>query len=645
MAIMIPDQIPDGAPQSEKIIFESLKRAPQARDWVVFYSEYVDNPDDSTRPREIDFLILTDNFSVICLEAKGGSYTVRGKEWYRLPDGGRIGSPTRQARESMFALKNEFSTRFNSSSLLSLGCAVAFTDSQFPSDARIPKEALIVESTDARDPNNLGKKLADYADNLPKDEVKTLLKDPKKSVEALEAKDALRSELETTVTITTDPTKILHTDLETLRLQLLRLTDDQMIVLDLINNNDRCIINGAAGTGKTVLALELARQLCEEKGKTVALLCSNPNLRARFDGWTNMLTTDNGGKVVAGTPATLPFWAFGTDATLKNRHCQRLTEAPNLEESLKRGYHLDDKWYSFIDETVKDLGMCGVFDYLIVDEAQNLCDEIFLKLMNALLKGGLAKGHWTMFGDFTNQNIVASRLTKDFSKDLPWTDIIKKALEDFSEDLAWTNHELKTNCRNTYEIATTTAKLVGIESPPMSGVHGPLVQIKYFNSPKDSETMLSELISGWRDNGFTSEQIILLSSDIGSKFISQRSCQKWKLLNISTVIEKRLRSNKKEDVLDTSVHSLGKTLRYSDIYDFQGLESELAILIIPQTEDQVELADSLTVPQEKHLNRVLYTGMSRAKAMLVIVADELWREILERREFLHDKLTELQQAK
>ena len=597
MAIMIPKEISDDAEESEKIIFESLKRAPQARDWVVFYSEYVDNPDHSTRPREIDFLILTDNFSVICLEAKGGSYRIEREKWYRLPDGGRIGSPPEQARSAMLALKKEFPTHFSSSSFLSLGCAVALTDSKFPHGARIPKQALIVEMADARDPNRLGKKLADYADKLPNAEVKKLLRNDKEKVKALEAKDALQSELETTVTITTDPTKILRTDLETLRPQLLRSTDDQMFVLDLINNNEHCVIDGAAGTGKTVLALELARQRCEEKGETVALLCSNPNLSTRFDRWTNTLSTDNGGKVVAGTPATLPSWVF-------------------------RG-----------------------FDYLIIDEAQNLCDKIFLKLMNALLKGGLVEGSWAMFGDFTNQNIVASRLTEDFNEGLPWTNGVKKSLEDFSKDLSWTNYQLKINCRNTHEIAATIAKLVGIDSPPMSGVYGPLVQIKYFSSPENLERMLNELISDWRNNDFKSEQIILLSSDIGGKFIAAHSPEGWQLLNINVVVKKdAAREGSNESVLNTSVHPLGKTLRYSDIYDFQGLESDLAILILPQTEDQIPLADSLTLPREKHLNRVLYTGMSRAKAMLVIVADEGWRSTLERREFLHDKRIEVQQA-
>ena len=42
-----------------------------------------------------------------------------------------------------------------------------------------------------------------------------------------------------------------------------------------------------------------------------------------------------------------------------------------------------------------------------------------------------------------------------------------------------------------------------------------------------------------------------------------------------------------------------RTLRYSDVYDFQGLESDLAILVLPVTEDQVVLAGGVTLPRTK----------------------------------------------
>ncbi|MDE0086919.1 MAG: hypothetical protein OXU23_14460, partial [Candidatus Poribacteria bacterium] len=375
------------------------------------------------------------------------------------------------------------------------------------------------------------------------------------------------------------------------------------------------VIDGAAGTGKTVLAMELAKQRCEA-GDTVALLCSNPNLCRRFVKWTKTLSSDEGGKVVASTLATLPYWAFKEDPILKEKHERRLSESPGLEESLKHGYYLDDKWPSFIDETVEDLGEGGIFDYLIIDEAQNLCEEMFLKLMDVMLKGGLVAGHWTMFGDFTNQNIVSSRLTRDG----------REVLKDFAEGLHWSNDELETNCRNTHEIAEAVAMLADIESLPMSGVHGPVVQIKYFSSHELNET-LDNLVSTWKDRGFESKDIILLSSGIENEFeVTHASFGGWKLINIAEVVEED-----SEDFLVPGGPSQGHILRYSNIYDFQGLESNLAILVMPVTENLVRLAGGIALPRVELLDRVLYIGMSRAKTMLIVLAHESYREILDDR--------------
>ena len=635
MAIMRPEIIPDNAPHSEKIIFENLNHAQEARYWVIFHSEYVNNPAHLGRPREIDFLILTDNLCVICLEVKGGSYKIDKGQWYRLPDNTSVRpSPPEQARTAMFALKEEFDSYFSSDSLLSLGCAVALTDADFPADARSPKNALIIDSSDAQDADRLVGKLASYADNLPTRKNKEALNANRdKWKEALTTMANLQSELEGTVTITQDPKRIFREDLETLRPQLLRLTTDQLSSLELINDNSRCVVDGAAGTGKTVLAMELARQRCE-KGETVALMCSNPYLSSRFDRWTKTFSKDSNGRIVAGTPVTLPFWAFRSDEALKEAHRERCKKYPELAESLKRGYRLDNGWPPFMAETVKDLEPGGVFDYLIVDEAQNLCDGLFLTLMDVLLKDGLVDGNWTMFGDFENQGIVASRLPEDEG--------IEDALKGFDNQLYWTYCKLKINCRNTHEIATTVSKLVNIESPPMTGVHGPLVEIEYFGEQKGNlEDILDELIRNYKNKGFQSDQIILLSSGIRNEFNTKRLYNGWTLLNMRAT-EERSDTQSTEGVLIPGASSAGKILRYSDIYDFQGLESELAILVIPVTEDQVILKGNVTLPLERHLNRVLYTGMSRAKTMLVIVADKYWKETLELREDLYNDLKEVE---
>ena len=628
---MIPDPILASASKAEKLIFNTFKSVAQ-RNWEILHKVEIPSHASSPNGVEIDFVILMPDFgSVICLQVvEDESYEFKEGKWSNNSDPSSK-SPLERAKDVMASLR----VRSHSSQPLSFGYAVVFKNDQ--------ELTLITEYNTyckALDPNQVDMILKNYAnyrlgghlddwDGL-NDKQYAKRKDERQNAQLI--LNNLRTDLVSTSEIIATIATIFHDNLETHHPQLLRLTDDQLKVLQLVGcqfptetdnpeskeGEPRCVVDGAAGTGKTVLAIEIARQRCEA-GETVGLLCSNPYLSRRFANWTETLSDDNRSKVIVGTPATLPSQVFEENQDLAAKHQQRLDASSDLEGSLKLGY-LDNGWQQFIAETIEDLNTLEqrqALDYLIVDEAQNLCDKVFLDLQDTLLKNGLKNGRWIMFGDFKNQNIVAPEIGQNG----------KDALRDFgleSEEI-----ELEINCRNTHEITEKTFKLVGIESPPMLGVYGPHVQIEYFSEEKQLEGILDNLIDGWKNRSFQSRQIILLSSGTGGEFNTSRTYSGWQLLNI----EKDASPGK------------DNTLRYSDVYDFQGLESDLAILVLPQTEDQVQLVGGLALPREKHLRRVLYTGMSRAKAMLVIVADELWRTTLERREFLRDKLTELQQAK
>lgn len=613
MAIMIPDEIRKAAEPSEKIIFNGLKHAAQARNWMVFPSLYVKNSGNPKRPRELDFIILIPKYcSVICLEAKGGHYEIRERKWYHRNTNRSLRSPLDQSKDAMFALQDQF----GSGSGLSFGCAVAFTDGEIPNSA--PDHlAEMITSRDARDSDSLVQILDKHADQMRPLKIKERLCNPSKFKNAQEMLYKLRKKLEEEVEIgPEDPKKIFSSDLETRLPQLLDLTADQINTLDILKENPRCAINGAAGTGKTVLAMELARRRCEA-GETVALLCSNPNLSHRFELWAEGVSDENSGEIVAGTPATLLSRIFREGSVSSERHKRRLADSPELEKSLKFGY-LDTKWSSFVDETVKDLGQGDIFDYLIVDEAQNLCDKIFLKLMDKLLKKGLANGCFTMFGDFTYQDIVSHQRISDG----------RKSLKCFIKSRDLPGITLRNNCRNTHQIVETMAKLTKIESPPLSGVHGPEVQIEYFGSKEPLGKVLNRQVGSLKGKKFLSRQIILLSSD-DDGFAAADSYGGWKLSNIHEAVVEAPRDE--EDVVVANESLPDDILRYSDIYDFQGLESEVAILVIPVTDNRVVIGGSVTLPYEKHLRKMLYTGMSRAKAMLIIVADESYRKIIERR--------------
>ena len=576
MARMIPTQQP--SVRSESMVFNALKNGYHTRGWTVFHSLHVPIP--GRQPREIDFLvIIPEYFSFICLEVKGGRYDIEKGEWYPLDSSGKrhkklSSSPHKQARDTMFALRNyckkENLRGFDTLEYLSLGCAVAFTDISKPHPPLTFPEAHSIWSNDVYDPDKLYEKLEEIAKKMHG------IRGPRNNTEKKEADQYLadiQKKLEGPTRINPID-RIFSSNLDTLREELLVLTNDQLRSLGIVKRNACCVIDGAAGTGKTVLAMELARHRCEENGEKVALICSNPYLSSRFVRWAKTLSSGSDGKVVAG-----------------------------ILEDFSTLYRPKQK----------------KFDYLIVDEAQNLCDQKSRNSMDNLLKEGLTNGNWAMFGDFTHQNIINPDINKTGEDVL---EELKKIYPRITHD------ELEINCRNTYEITAAVSMFLRIDSLPRSGVHGPLIQTKYFKTQEQLNNLLDELVTDFKDRKFFSRQIILLSgSSDNFKTLLSREFGGWRLLNVRETEGKK--DLDREDVPDVSGDSSKKTIRYSDIHDFQGLESEVVFLVIPLTEKQTKVGGSATLPDYDYLKRVLYVGMSRAKAILIIVADESYKKHLE----------------
>jgi hypothetical protein len=613
MAKIIPTEKPEGIARSEEIIFDNLKSSPVSR-WTVFPQFYTPNPDNPLRPRELDFvLLIEDSCSVVYLEAKGGQYKFKDRQWFpRGEDKPENPSPVEKAESGMFALKGQWENEIQGESYLSFLNAVAFTSSNLNAKSLPPdvtQTALLIGRGDARDPSRLVNRLRDYANQM-RQQPGLAFKGTERKMALAQLKE-LEKFMRAGVWVT--DTAFYRTNLESLLPELLELTPIQQAALDVMKANERSVIDGAAGTGKTVLAMESARQHCEEEGDTVALMCSNPNLVRRFRRWAETLSAGKGGRVIVGTPASLLSGAFG-DEGFQEQHRQRLEASPQLEETLKRG-DLDAGWEGFVNDTVADLDRHpSAFDFLIVDEAQNLWDPVFLHLMDVILKGGLVHGHWAMFGDFKNQNIVTPRRRNDGG-------IADNTLRDMGA--YWSNFPLNANCRNTREIADSTSKICKIETPTLSGVHGPDVEINYFGDGESPEDLLESKIKDWRSKGFEARQIVLLSGGETSAFDAGRRYGGWHLVNIRDAILTE------EDPIHLSGDDTDGELRYSDVYDFQGLESDLVILVLARTERQTRIGGSVTMPDYDHATRLLYTGMSRAKAMLYILADDGYKDFLE----------------
>ena len=307
MARMIATKEPTNP--AERWVFEALKHGYHTRSWTVFYSYYVTDPKTKKR-REIDFVvIIPEYYSVICLEVKGGSFGIKKSGmWYTSGGASLKESPHDKVVADMYVLKNNNSNYFYSKSSagqLSIGCAVAFRDMATPTPPLQPHLAESIWASDVRDQKKLVEKLRDIAKGI----ACSFTRNQTQKRKAEEDLENLKQQLEPRGR-PVPKNRIFSSDLDTLREKLLVLTNDQLHSLRLVedNPNQRFAITGAAGTGKTVLAMELARQRYEEKGEEkkgekVALICSNPYLSSRFERWAKTLPDQKGGTVVTGTLA------------------------------------------------------------------------------------------------------------------------------------------------------------------------------------------------------------------------------------------------------------------------------------------------------------------------------------------------------
>ena len=82
----------------------------------------------------------------------------------------------------------------------------------------------------------------------------------------------------------------------------------------------------------------------------------------------------------------------------------------------------------------------GVFDRVIIDEAQDLMSEEYLICIDTMLKKGIARGKWDFFGDFNKQAI--------YTKDMVESDF----MDMLEERTSYIRYKLTTNCRNTQYI-------------------------------------------------------------------------------------------------------------------------------------------------------------------------------------------------
>ena len=214
--------------------------------------------DNRRSMREADFLVLIPDVGVGVLEVKGGRVSTRDGEWFSRDRRGydhEIHNPILQASKAGYALR-DFAWG-QGMDWPSWSPVAVLPDTQLPGGFR-PADSFRSQWIDARGMADLPALVsaAIYTDEAP----------DAARVDALV--DLLEQRLPKPPSWQKARDTQAHADM---------LTRDQYTILRALRTNDRILVTGGPGTGKTWLALEHARQETL-RGARVAVLCYNRGL-------------------------------------------------------------------------------------------------------------------------------------------------------------------------------------------------------------------------------------------------------------------------------------------------------------------------------------------------------------------------------
>ena len=236
---------------AELAVYEALKRA-LPKTWYCWHSLRIRVP-GHLRDAEADFVIADPARGILILEVKGGRIEVHEGKWYTN------GKELKQApREQANRFLSELLLRLRQDNVDAPPCGLAtcFPDTPFSDE---PTEGDLTGCI-------LGKQDLPWLEKVLPGLMQRAIPDgriPKKKW--LDAIHELWGE-------TWVPRIDFGLRVRLEREERIRLDEEQLTVLQVLMENDSVLVTGAAGTGKTVLALLFARKLAAE-GKHVLMLC------------------------------------------------------------------------------------------------------------------------------------------------------------------------------------------------------------------------------------------------------------------------------------------------------------------------------------------------------------------------------------
>jgi hypothetical protein len=517
-------------------------------DYTVLYSmKFRHNNEDNTKRllKEADFVILHKNKGFIVIEVKFGEITYQDGKWFWSKQNSQLKelrkNPIWQASSAKHDILNLYKEKYDNNYVPVIAdYAISFpTSRQIKGD--LPPEINRSQILLYDDLFNLEEKIkAMFKTKRPYSSKKTM----DRIIDFLSPIFNIYSQLEDKIQIFNDTAEKI-------------LTEQQQHILSGILEK-RVLFLGGAGTGKTYVAIEKARQLAKA-GKKVLLTCYTKKLPKM------LMHVDDSNIVCVHFHDFLYKW-------LINQNYQDHLNA--FYKACKNNKELEEYFNTFLPETFVDvlvnLDNPPLFDAIIVDEGQDFKQD-WIQTLELLIKD---EGEFFIFADH-RQNI--------FKRDM-----------DFNNFKMY-KQGLTLNFRNTRQIHEKINQLINDKHYTHHNrltINEPVQLYKWKNN-NDQMKLIKREVNRLISQGISPNKIVILSPN-QKKYSSLRNVDRIGPYPIEKITEDRPQ----------------KGIRFDTIRSFKGLESDIVFLIDIREDDRLCNTEDI------------YVGVSRAKFMLFMFVRE-----------------------
>ena len=533
---------------------------------------------ESPNLHETDFLVITKK-GILVLEAKGGYVTWSRQEGWMTTDRNGIRTrltnpPYEQAYKNMVALtdklKKDLPGYDHENILRAYGVILPDTNG-LPATVEAINEITFTGLDEPSELHLFINHCFEYA--------MSKMKSDKLSVGIPLISDSLMMKLKEYLCGREGILRDLKNDIESTEERIIIATKQQCKILNQLEEGDRLLVRGGAGTGKTLLALEHAIRL-SNKGLRVLFLTYNKLLKqflakeAKREG-IDFINFDK-----------LIFEILMEDADFVEE--QENWGKMSAEES--QATWNENRPNAFI----KRGGLSGSrrYDAVIVDEAQDVLNlRRRLDCIDLMVKGGISKGKVYFFYD------EAQYLFRNEDKDE-----LSETMNLLKDKYGYFRTKLTSNCRNTAQIAEFSRLATGFGDPPDEEAirNDASVEVMFYADDDEKIGHIVNILTDLKGKGIKGGDILILSHR-GSKNPNSSLAYIDRYRDIFPVIE-----------LDPDDEYVNRedTVKMSNIYRYKGLQEKVVIV-----------ADVESLQSENgRTQKENYACFTRAKAKLYVVA-------------------------